>query len=441
MRSYDPGTSSSDSESSGEEDAALNNSISSNDSVFMRPFMSDGENVESEEQEAADDVDTGEQEALQENIGLKDQVEEGREGQSDWWGRIPEPRQHFSDAVHFGGDRPAGGFGSSTPNPHWDRTGPVSRKKQQPVARQESEANQSETCNLVRQRSTKMGKFNAPPQFEADIPQSEKYERWLNWKASFDIALAICDGVPTGLQKVGLLYINVGKEVQAVIRMLELPPLHGEKLLRRGLYEELSAGLHSYFRTMVDESTDFARYSARKQNEGETIHDYALALRDLGLRVGIGHDSVGFRHQLIGGLKDKVLAKQAKVEFLQIGELIQRAGRMEQAAEADKMIAQTSSGLLGQSVLAVSSKREVSMKYRAHKRNASADGGGSGWKFGKCGSCGRRKHERGESCPAVGRECRECHKLNHFAAVCGKKGKGNSAGGEAKEEEAKPKVE
>lgn len=38
------------------------------------------------------------------------------------------------------------------------------------------------------------------------------------------------------------------------------------------------------------------------------------------------------------------------------------------------------------------------------------------WK--KCGKCGRRQHESGGVCPALGKNCLNCGKENHFSAVC-----------------------
>ena len=37
----------------------------------------------------------------------------------------------------------------------------------------------------------------------------------------------------------------------------------------------------------------------------------------------------------------------------------------------------------------------------------------------RCGNCGLAKtHQDRADCPAYGKRCNRCHKLNHFAAVC-----------------------
>ena len=37
----------------------------------------------------------------------------------------------------------------------------------------------------------------------------------------------------------------------------------------------------------------------------------------------------------------------------------------------------------------------------------------------ECGNCGRRHDlQKRELCPAYGKSCNKCHKMNHFAAKC-----------------------
>lgn len=181
----------------------------------------------------------------------------------------------------------------------------------------------------------RMGRFSSHEPFEKDIVQSEKYERWLKWKATFDVALSIMDGAPTEHQKAGLLYIHVGEEVRDIINMLQLPPMQGTRAVAGSVYAALSGGLNDYFRTLVDQTTDYARYTSRKQLPGESVHTYAVKLRDLALRVVVGHETVAFRHQLLSGLANRALAKKATEEGavrMTIADIIQQAGRIEQAA-------------------------------------------------------------------------------------------------------------
>lgn len=220
----------------------------------------------------------------------------------------------------------------ATPRMYWDASG----NRGDGIPLDSSSRPNNELVSQHNSRvGTRLGRFNAPAPFERDIKQSEKYERWLKWKTTFDVSLSICDGMPADHQKTGLLYTYVGDEVRDVIAMLSLPPMHNGRHCREGEYIELSKGLNDYFRTLVDATTDFARYTARKQISGESVHQFAIKLRDLALRVDVGHESIGFRHQFLTGLGNRPLARKATEEGLSIGQVIQQAGRIEQASEVE----------------------------------------------------------------------------------------------------------
>lgn len=119
--------------------------------------------------------------------------------------------------------------------------------------------------------------FNAPPEFAKSIKQSEKYEAWLKWQKSFDVALSIYASTPSHQQKVALLYTYVGDEVRDIISMLALPPMNEKgSLPPLNEYAALKDGLNDYFRTMVDEATKYSRFIARKQLPEEAVHQFAV---------------------------------------------------------------------------------------------------------------------------------------------------------------------
>lgn len=259
---------------------------------------------------------------------------------------VPEPRRLHSDWQHFGGERRAvGGVfrndgerlnQTPTVGGHWNT--PVPQASGRPMGIGHGQGAPAWVVHRPTQNQpkAKLGKFNPPAAFPTDIRQSEKYEKWLKWKTTFDISLSICEGEPSEKQKVGLLFTTVGDEVREIIEMLELPPLHRGEPGPHGEYKELSEGLNAYFRSLVDETTDFARYSERKQREGENVSRYLVDLRGLANRVGVAQESIGFRHQFLAGLADRSLAEKAAVDGLDIGIVLRQAGRIEQASEAKK---------------------------------------------------------------------------------------------------------
>lgn len=327
----------------------------------------------------------------------------------------------WRDSCHFGGERDkgnarpletfAGLFGNesapSSTRRDWEEIAPSPTGEQLSAIRPGSSG-----------RSSRMGKFIPPPAFTQRIGQADKFERWVKWKAAFDIALAVAGGAPSELQKAGMLFTCVGDEIRDVVTMLELPPLHEERRCESGEYVELSKGLHNYFRTLVDESTLHARYHARVQQSAETAHDFCLHLRQLGKAISVDHGSFQFKHHFLAGLLNRTLAERAVEEDLSVAEVFRRSGRIEQANEVRKAKQLFSEDHGQAGVVMAVHKGGPSTRSIEAKRKFFEKKDGPRAKWGKCGTCGRREHPRGRTCPAIGKKCNKCGELNHFEEVC-----------------------
>lgn len=133
---------------------------------------------------------------------------------------------------------------------------------------------------------------------------------------------------------------------------------------------------------------------------------FALWHCSLALQVGVGHESIGFRHKFLMGLMNKGLAKKASDEEMPIGDVIQQARRMESHANQEWM----ESGLQQPCVAAISTRKEwdgePSSEKRTLKRAFCKQSGGQPYKRSQRKSCGRGQHEIGYTCPAGGKESR-----------------------------------
>lgn len=220
-------------------------------------------------------------------------------------------RVNKGDESHYDGDR---FHANSCYNPDGQRA--VKQYEDTPAARTAHQAG-------------RLGKFMRPEPLEKDIPLANKYEKWLDWKRNFDVTLSLSEDGATQLQKAGLLYTSVGEEVRKHIQVLRLPPMHEGPWCSGNEYFALSDGLNKFFRGLVDESVDFDKYAAAKQDPSEGVHKYSMRLRGLAERCGIEPSSVAFRHQLLKGMKDRTLAQKAKQERLSIKDVILQASRKE----------------------------------------------------------------------------------------------------------------
>lgn len=234
-----------------------------------------------------------------------------------------EERQYYSDVGHYGGDSFA------SPLIQASRL-----RSSTPIAYPQDEPRrwiQNQQYDRMPSRSSGGTiRFQRPPPLQENVQVAERYERWLDWKGVFDVALAVCDDQPSEQQKVLLLFTSVGPETQRTIRLLGLPPMHRGNSIAGREYEELSRGLNSFFRGMVDESIDYARFHEAKQERDEGIHKYSLRLRGLATCVNIVPTSFAFRHQLLKGMRDRELATEAADDSIPLGILIQTAARKEQ---------------------------------------------------------------------------------------------------------------
>lgn len=274
----------------------------------------------------------------------------------------------------------------------------------------------------------RIGRFYPPPEFAKSIPQAEKYGKYLKWKNAFDVALSIIDGNPSDNQKVGLLFTNAGDEIREVITTLSLPPMHEGRERGENDYKVLSNGLNAFFRSLVDESTEIARYEARKQESGETARQFLMKLRELAGQVAVDHGSPHFRHRFLAGLANRDLAKRAIEEMLDLKTVVERAGRLEQEAEMARTAAvNTPAVALVQGNPRLRPRRPANNKRSFEAMKDAAK---------KCQRCGRWKHVKEDSCPALGAACRLCNMVGHFAATCRTEPKAKvESGGKPKEEE------
>ena len=160
------------------------------------------------------------------------------------------------------------------------------------------------------------------------------------------------------------------------------------------------------------------RFNRRVQEAGETYDQYRTAL--LKLAAGCDFQTISpneiLRDRLVFGVSDaKVrerLLRESKLTLAKTDEICHAAESMVSQLKA----VEDTSGVI---VNVVESGKEVS-KFRGSEAEVK--------RSRECWNCGR-KHEyyKKELCPAYGKTCTKCHKLNHFAVKC-RGGKGTQHG-------------
>ena len=158
----------------------------------------------------------------------------------------------------------------------------------------------------------------------------------------------------------------------------------------------------------------FERYTfnMRAQQEGETVDAYVTALKTLAKTCNFGQlqDDL-LRDRIVIGIRDNAVRKKLlNMPKLTLKECIDTCRTHESTSKQIKTMTQ-------QEVSAVSTRPHIQVKPRnANKPRKPAHQETN--KEIQCIFCDKKHVKDRKQCPAWGKKCSTCHKLNHFAAVC-----------------------
>ena len=184
----------------------------------------------------------------------------------------------------------------------------------------------------------------------------------------------------------------------------------------------------------------FARYKfhGRAQAASEPSEQFVTELRLLVKDCNYRDSDEEIRDRIVFGVHSpQVREKLLNIGFeLTLGQAIDIARSHELAQAQLKTIANGSTGMCEQTVHAIGrnvekkkwQRRENGTKGHAASDNVSRREGDSSRSQG-CKYCGNKPHSGTETCPAKGKQCKNCSKWNHFAKVCfSRQGKGVHTG-------------
>ena len=164
------------------------------------------------------------------------------------------------------------------------------------------------------------------------------------------------------------------------------------------------------------------RFRQRSQQEGESIKQFVLALRQLATNCRFGdlHDQM-LRDQIIEKTTSADIRKKLLMErpdTLQLSRAVQIACQIETAKrEAQQITGATAKPQSMDSIQKVSKGFRPAPKSDSKEESPFLQRILSRALF--CSNCGWRNHRAGSpNCPAIGQICRLCKKKNHYARCC-----------------------
>ena len=233
---------------------------------------------------------------------------------------------------------------------------------------------------------------------------------WDRWLRSFeDYLLALGDTDLDEPQKCALVIHCLGQEGQRIFATL---------ILMDGQYATATAALKANFSSGRSRRMHRFEFRQRTQKLGETVAHFVSALCELARLCDFGTLEDGL---IVDQLIEKTSCNQLRepdsmtlADALVIGKQLETA-----ITEARKFGRAVHDPVTSSSALVQNMTQEAADGVSNSLDVQRVDRGPTESGLKSCTNCGSSKHAtRDQSCPAQGKRCRHCNKLNHFACCC-----------------------
>ena len=204
-------------------------------------------------------------------------------------------------------------------------------------------------------------------------------------------------------RKKAMLLHYVGEETCDVFETLTVPePTEGSDE-----YKTAVKAFADYFEPQKCIDHHVYVFRQESQKSGENITEFYTRLQLLARKCEFANTDLEIKRQIIQGTSSVRLRRKAIEQNLNLESLLKAARSMETADEQTSEIEKQQSHAVGRGNNKTSDDREENSNGppKLGSRNT------------KCGLCGGSYPHQG-TCPAQGKKCMNCGKLNHFAKVC-----------------------
>ncbi|CAF1082211.1 unnamed protein product [Brachionus calyciflorus] len=237
--------------------------------------------------------------------------------------------------------------------------------------------------------------------FDPDIEVATVGIRWKKYKARFENYMVAKTSKKfseiTAEVKLASLLHHVGERVFDMYESVR-KPTH--------TYEEVIAELDKFFVEKVNVEYEKFIFSQTKQAKNEPFDAFVNKLRVLVKNCGYKDTDAEIKSRIIQGCYTESLRIQALNDTeMKLEDLINIGRNMELAKSQSSAFAEDKSRMVGAVGSRTFEKKQNEMK---------------------CGYCGKVHKPGPTNCPAKGKKCNKCLKLNHFSSVCKSDNKGKS---------------
>ena len=270
---------------------------------------------------------------------------------------------------------------------------------------------------------------NLKPPKKLDFESKNLSDSWKKWKQELLLFVDLSMADETDLQKIKMLKYVIGtqgREIYDTFRFLKDDGTDKPEVERT--FDEVVGKYEAYCNPKKNETVERYKFYTRAQGKDETFDKYLTELRILASTCNFGTilDSM-LRDRIVVGIADSFLRERLLRESdLTLEKATQLCRASELSKEQSKTIEQPSASVSVHAVKAKTHKETGATAKRKNRKNLKSEtsrgptqSGFSGRK--PCKYCGQ-SHERNK-CPAYGKTCNYCKKLNHWEKVCQSKAK------------------
>ena len=238
-----------------------------------------------------------------------------------------------------------------------------------------------------------MAQFKPPEKFDFSNG------RWTEWKNAFTAFRMITelDKKSAELQVATLKYC-MGSEIESILRTMNLTEDEAKS------YETIVNKLDAYFKPRKNIIRLRRIFHKRLQLEHENVETYLRELYEAAEDCDFTDKKERIRDQFISGIYDDELAEKLELMYLSKGD--NQAFSLKKVTEYARTYVDVKNNRRNNMNLSRTSVDRIQNKTNADNQAS------------KCARCGFEQHTLASKCPALGKTCNYCKKVNHFASVC-----------------------
>ena len=238
--------------------------------------------------------------------------------------------------------------------------------------------------------------------FDTEVDKANLGNRWKKWLTRFEFCLTAAGITNDDRMKANLINC-AGEQVFDIYESLTITPrVAAGAVPAETNYEATKRALSDYFNPSSNTEYHIYKFRAAKQLSSESVDEFSTRLMKLAEHCSFANKEQEIKSQIIQSCRSKKLRREAlQNKQWDLKSLLDQARTVDlvdrQAAEIED-----------QDSLSVNNVNKLQNKHKQKHQHQP-----------ECSYCGNKFHRDGlQSCPARGKVCNYCKKLNHFVSQC-----------------------